>query len=197
MNDLAACNLCREHSSMSLESVANNIRAAQAAMAPPVVRVPGDGPGRPNQKVTPSKRYACFQSLTTAKAHTQTIPGNHAGARPWRFSRHRSWRPLAKASFPAPSTLSSAIADPRPCDATCAFVLNPSSISLAIYPWCRAAMSTWRCVRAGFRTHALKLLKKDPAEYEGPTLSCGRGSMDWSPPLNITKEAMRRPSSFL
>ena len=39
-----------EHSSMSLETVAHNIRAAQAAMAPPVVRVPGLGPGRNNCK---------------------------------------------------------------------------------------------------------------------------------------------------
>ena len=39
-----------EHSSMGLETVAHNIRAAQAAMSPPVVRVPGQGPGKPNLK---------------------------------------------------------------------------------------------------------------------------------------------------
>ena len=40
-----------EHSCMSIETVAHNIRAATAAMAPPVVRVPGMGPGQHNNKV--------------------------------------------------------------------------------------------------------------------------------------------------
>jgi 4-hydroxy-2-oxoheptanedioate aldolase len=39
-----------EHSSMGFETVAHNIRAAQAAMVPPVVRVPGLGPGSNNCK---------------------------------------------------------------------------------------------------------------------------------------------------
>jgi 4-hydroxy-2-oxoheptanedioate aldolase len=39
-----------EHSGISLETVAHNIRAAQAALCPPVVRVAGLGPGQPNFK---------------------------------------------------------------------------------------------------------------------------------------------------
>ena len=36
---------------MSLETVAHNVRAAQACAIPPVVRVPGAGPGHHNNKV--------------------------------------------------------------------------------------------------------------------------------------------------
>ena len=67
-----------EHSSMGLDTIAHNIRAAQAAMCPPVVRVPGHGPGDPDLKVIAPRtiaQEACIASCLSAQARSdETMP---------------------------------------------------------------------------------------------------------------------------